>query len=171
MDSPALALSGGGVIAMLSSLCTLHAIHQHFPQLSNQSLFIGATSGGIIGSMLHATSRESLGFPPSWHPRDYGSDAHLSLKQRYKVTGRRSSSWMGAIVDVLQPLAAELDGAAFGNASMLGANAVTTSSKSSDWWYDVLAQTVCCACASWSPTVHTPAEILHPQTIVSIKYY
>ena len=86
---------------MLASMCQLQALEQMAPGRSLENVTIGATSGGIIGTSLYHTAGPQLGFPPSWMPSELGSDAHLKLKERYGPV------WMGAIVDVLQPLFAD----------------------------------------------------------------
>ncbi len=144
---PALALSGGGIIALVSSVCQLHALEEMFPDrhLPTTSQ-IGATSGGIVGGVLHATAHGRLGFPPSWLPKDYGNGtAHKELSQRYKIPGMKDSVWFGAITDVLDPLQAAArpaeassssSSSGDGDAASIGGSATA---RGGAWWTDVLA--------------------------------
>ena len=111
-----IAFSGGGIIAMLASACQLQALQQLVPNITSHE--ICATSGGIVGSVLMASTK--LGFPPSWSPSDYGTDAASTLSQRFHSDG---APWVAAVTDLLQPL--------MSSTAMAMPN-------SSHWWEDVL---------------------------------
>jgi hypothetical protein len=128
---PSIALSGGGIIAMLSSMCQLAAIDSIVPN-STARAAITATSGGIVGSVLTASAVGRLAFPPSWSPADYGADAHAVLAQRFTQPGVADSVWFGNIIDVLLASPELIDPRA-------GARAWRRGAPSANWWTDVLA--------------------------------
>ena len=115
------AFSGGGIIAMLASTCQLRALLELVPNATSSEL--GATSGGIAGSVLMATmgSGANLSFPPSWSPASYGPDAHEVLSQRFRDASR---PWFAAITDALAPLPVE-----------------EQSGAPADWWPDAVSYT------------------------------
>ena len=89
------AFSGGGIIALLASMCQMRALTQVLSAGAQPPL--AATSGGIAGLVLHASAGGNLSFPPSWSPVDYGPKAHEALAHRYHSDG----PWFGAVTDLL----------------------------------------------------------------------
>ena len=113
-----LAFSGGGVIALLASMCQLAALQELVPNIT--AFEIGATSGGITGAVLMAStnSGSDLTFPSSWSPSSYGANASTLLSQKLR---NGSAPWFAAVTDVLEPLSATPDRTGL-----------------SDWWQTVL---------------------------------
>lgn len=113
-----LAFSGGGVIALLASMCQLAALQELVPNIT--AFEIGATSGGITGAVLMAStnSGSDLTFPSSWSPSSYGANASTLLSQKLR---NGSAPWFAAVTDVLEPLSASPDRTGL-----------------SDWWQTVL---------------------------------
>jgi len=136
MAPPGIAFSGGGIIALLASMCQLQALEERFPNITSGNALLAATSGGIAGAVLHASAAERLGFPPSWAPEDYGSDAHTVLSTRFEQPGVHDSAWFGAIVDLLD-LAPNFTEVA--RSSSRRRRSSSSSAEAGAWWEAVLA--------------------------------
>mmetsp|Transcript_30723 Transcript_30723/g.67282 ORF Transcript_30723/g.67282 Transcript_30723/m.67282 type:complete len:236 (-) Transcript_30723:1340-2047(-) len=95
-----IALSGGGVLALLAGLCQLEALDQVL-QLSQRPL-VAATSGALLAAVLR--DNKNLTYPPHWVPRHYNSTAHMILSERF---GSSRSPWFAQIQRLLDPLSVD----------------------------------------------------------------
>lgn len=139
-----IALSGGGIIAMLSSMCSLKALEEIMGPAAVAGIPVAMTSGGTVGSVLYATKGANLSFPPSWRPADYDEQALERLSQRF--AGNSSGSvWFAAITELFLgdstrlAAAAALLSPAGGLLSHAADPAVMLNPLRENWWADALA--------------------------------
>jgi len=95
-----IAFSGGGIIALLASSCTLNWLDQEFPGLfgKGSDVVLSTVSGGTLGQALVANAGDRL-----WFPR---YNPHVSLADAKSTPSTPSRpDWFGKIALAMKPTA------------------------------------------------------------------